>query len=232
MNLLELTIDDLNLYFAGTYVKLTLTPDEEKEWHETNRWIYIHKVTIYATELKPMLMYDSREGYTPTKNIVLRREGMIDSRLPYTGHFNFNSSSVHIYRTNKRQNKKGLYDANCHHKSFLNIFKDQKIFSPIFLQKNTFNLCPANLNQIFGSTYPSIENAFTSIKAKRFFSRAISPDLLLSVGLKDYHPSLWLGKSYVGRMLSPKEAMIELPLLYEDIHEKLKPFGVSLRISP
>lgn len=229
MNLLELQIDDLNLYFAGTFVKLTLTPQEEQEWREKNRWIYIKKIITDPTELRPKLCYNQNDAFGD-RWIILRREGMMDCRLPYTGHFNFNSSSVHIFRTNKRQNKKGLYDGNCHHKSFLSNFIVPKIFPPTFIQRNTFSLCSQYLNQIFNSRYPPIEVAFNSIKSKRFFSRAISPDLLLSVGLKDYHPALWLGKSYVGRMMSPKEVVIELPLLYEDVHEKLKPFDVSLRM--
>jgi len=154
---------------------------------------------------------------------------MFDLKLPHIGHFNFRANSVHISRVNKRQNKKGIYEGNILCRSFVSYFRTQELLPSEFVRTQEFQLTTQCLNQTLYSKFTPFKRAFTELKAKQVLSRAISPDILLSVGLKDLYPSLWLGKSYVGKALTPQEVVVELPLLYEEVREKLKPLHINVR---
>jgi len=225
MNLMQLSHEDLNLYFAGTIVRLNLSPEEEKNNNIKNQWAYVRK--FESNGKKSVMFFNLTQNKYNERILEIFKPDVFNIQMPHLGHFNFKASSVFLFRTNLRQNKKGICNDTIRTIFFLDFVKPSKL--PIdFLMAQRFELVPRDLN-ILKPNFPEIDKAYQSVTKQNAFSKAISPDILLSVGLKDKNPTMWLGKSYLGKMYSPKEVLVEVPLLFEEAKEKLRPFNLVIR---
>ena len=233
MNLLELSMDDLNLYFAGTCVKMFMSDADKERLKTKDGWISVRKFECQMNEENAVpkwniFVFPQMDFYSGNiRPILLEKPDQFVTKLPYTGHYNFKSSSVLISRTICRQNKKGIYDGTYNATPFVSMFNKIINFPLSFKLQHNFSLRPTDIEQITRTKFQDLQKTFVDIKASRVFSRAVSPDILLSVGLKTRNPSLWIGKSYVGSMVSPKELVVEVPVLFEEAREKLRGYNLN-----
>lgn len=150
---------------------------------------------------------------------------------PEVGHYNFKAGSVYYSRTTKRQNKKGICEGSATFSPFITFLSQHGgiEWPKEFVSKNRWALTEENLPFLFNfKDYPKKEDVYKDLLQGKFVSRALSHRILLSVGLKDSAPSVWLGKSYIGKLMNPSLVKIEVPDLYEEARENLRPLGISL----
>jgi len=146
MNLLELGSDDLNLYFAGTMVKLLLTPKEESGYGIKNQWVSVKKFEPISSTQSAIIINSNPRAFRNDWVININRDKMFSPKLPHWGYFNYKASTVFLFRTNKRQNKKGIYNETTRSLFFLDQIKSFTKLPPEFVEAQKFTLVPKCMN--------------------------------------------------------------------------------------
>jgi hypothetical protein len=216
----ELPSEDLKLYFSGSFIKLL---PRYKKWEMPEGWVYCSDV-FHDDDVMFQIFTSSHHDKS-----IKAKHCIIDICPPSTGHFNYKESSVFFSRLNKRQNKKGIALGNT---ATMSSFIDDLRGNIEFPIRGGIKHFHAEKEEIFvvlnGKRFSDKEQAFKDILAGKFVSRAISPQILMSVGFKDKWPSAFFGKSYLGKWISPHEIAIETKPLLEDAKELCRPLGISL----
>lgn len=232
-NLKDLNPEDLQLYFHGTFVKLN--PD--KMWPEDrevckshkllkSRWIKVEAFGHFEDEGNKLFMTNSTGRDMRVVNDLFSLD------FPETGFYNWKATALYYQRKTKRQNKKGLCGDTCIITNIADGLKTSEGFAAEtarFWKTQTFKWTPECISSMFDSDLSSLENAFRDIWRFNTIARTISRELALTVGFQDKFPSIWLGLTYVGRMLTPNVVQIDVPMLAQEVKDAFKGFSVEIK---
>jgi len=228
LKLTELSTDDLTLYFHGTLVKVNLKdrifPGVPANLRKTFKcdWAKIRAFDHGHVNFE----VQTTEGISYV--MVKLANDLFSWEFPQTGFYNFKGTAVQFFRKNRRQNKKGLCSENTTFLNFTSVLKEIKGWPSLISNQNNFEISQGNLTLLFNSKYDKFDSAYKKIMRGSCIAKAVDPYLCLSLGLQDKSPSLWLGKSYVGRMVSPKEVLLEVPPLFQEVSDRLRLHNVEI----
>jgi len=98
---------------------------------------------------------------------------------------------------------------------------------------NDFSYTPKMAAHLFDGEFPTFKNAYSSVENHRAISRAISPDIFLSIGAKDSRPLVWYGTIPVGVAESEENVLVQVPEFEQELLDSfrdLKEKKISVRI--
>jgi len=159
---------------------------------------------------------------TPNKSNPFPTTPCTSLEIPTQGFYNYKASVVRFHRTTKRQNKKGICQENSEFQDFNPVLNKFPRFPTSLLKESQFSLSVRSLNELFESTKTPLAGAFNQIRDGRALARAITPNICVSLGLRDVKPAVWMGLSYVGRMLDKQTIQIDVPLLAQEVKDQLR----------
>lgn len=210
LDITKITFEDQNLYMKGCLFRVKFPEGKKFEWKQ-----------VYYCE--PEGVY-----FEGRKEIVKSEKLEFDFTFPRSGVYNYKSSTLAFQRTHHRQWRKGI----CNETSVF--------FSPIKRYYTTgnkdtlaevkelpqdFKYSPKVMKEIFDSPFPSFAKAYDSVKKNKVLSRAICPELFLSMGASGIAPIFWCGLTPVGTALSPTKIQVNFPEFVSAIRDILEEIG-------
>lgn len=146
-----------------------------------------------------------------------------DFSLPSTGAYNFKNTVFFFFRKFTRQWRKGICRDSSAFESILEFYKIGNKIAPLIgksfdVSPNSFFSSPKNVSDLFNCKYYSFQEAYKVLEEKKAVARAISKDMVLSLGARSSSPILWLSSIPVGYVESSKP---ELSLLHPEIEAEI-----------
>lgn len=210
LDISQLNFEDQNLYLKGCLFRVK-TP-ESKGKFEWKRIHYCEPDGVYF------------EGSTSTP--VWAKNVEIDFTFPPSGTYNYKDSTIVFQRTHMRQWRKGICHDSCVFFSPVERYYvgNKEILS---LLKTTadFKLSPKTMKELFDSSFPAFSNAYNSVRKNKTLSRAICPELFLSMGASGKNPIFWCGLTPVGDAVSPTKIQIYFPEYITVVQNILQEIG-------
>lgn len=209
---LSVCLDDLNLYFAGTFLF----------FEDENRW---EKVKEF---------YDDRgiqiKSCWSTADINTRLEGRkIRFSFPQTGFYNFKKSVLDFRRKTHRQNKKGLCSTSGEVNNVSNLYEKYINFPTGFRLSQMWSWTPENVTTLFEKSGSlELENAYTEVSKLQSFARAVSPTFFLGQGITSLKPTLWFNHTLIGRVLTKKKIVVDDSLFLQEVLDFFLPQGIEV----
>ena len=227
LNLSEVAPNDWNLYLEGCLFRM-VTPRTNEKF----KWGLVESVDIRSHKLYIM----EEDGKSRPYGI---NQVVFDFRFPPSGVYNFKNSTLFLSRLHARQWRKGISSATYQvHDVFrrfyrwptLNLAMKREFGDDL---TKDFAYTPKIASQVFDGVFPKFENAYSSVKKHRALSRAISPDIFLSIGAKDSRPLVWYGTIPVGVAESEESIVVQVPEFEQELLDSfrdLKEKKISVRV--
>lgn len=202
--------NDFSLYFVGGLFKIKRINQPDFTW-----------VKITGAQL-PVLVCIINES-NKTENIPIKEIEGFDFSFPPIGAYNFKNSVFFFSRKFSRQWKKGICKDSVEFEGILEKYTGSpRLFAPItksFFLPHPFFRSPRDMACLFNSKYSSFKEAYEFLQKKKGVARAISKNIVLSLGANSPSPILWFSGIPVGTVQSDKP---EIQLFYPEIAKEVK----------
>lgn len=205
----ELNSNDWSLYFQGASVRVKLKEFPKFIWAKiTNQGL-------------PNIEFLTEFG---GPRLQRRRQDIeaFDFSLPLPGAYNFRNNVFFFFRKFTRQWKKGICKDSAAFESILEFYKINNKFAPLiyksFETSHSFLSSPKDLSELFGCRYYSFHEAFEILEKKKALAKALSKDIVLSLGARTSHPILWLSSIPIGYVESSKP---DIFLVYPEVKTEI-----------
>ncbi len=212
LDITKLNYEDQNLYLKGCFFKVKTPESKGKfEWKK-----------IYYCEPEGVCFYGDKE------KTIKQKELTIDFTFPSSGVYNYKDSTLVFQRTHKRQWRKGICEDTC---IFFNPIKryyitgTKEVLSTLKETPSDFKFSPKTMKDLFDSSFPVFSKAYDSVKKGKSLSRALCPELFLSMGASGTDPIFWCGLTPVGVALSSTKIKINFPEFISTIQDIFQEIG-------
>lgn len=235
---LNVSPDDLNLYFAETYLRVERTGPPSK--YHPPQWVSICRFEMdepheEESDIDPEdLLRHCNVSYFDKNNQEHRpklKNVNITFGFPEVGLYNFKDSVLLYQRGTQRQNKKGLCSGNTDFFNTLALVRGFIELPDSFYYSNQIRWSTPFLNYLFDAAdLPDFPEAFRRVKRFHNFSRAFSRDFFLTPGIASSDPALWFRKTLIGKAVSPSKVVIGHSAFLEEARDYFVPKGVSIDV--
>jgi len=213
---LNVSVEDLNLYFAQTYLKF---PKRE------NKWFWIQEF-CGNSDAGPQVVIKTASNSYITRSLD---DEQLEFVFPETGLYNFKAGAVFLYRKTERQNKKGLCPGTIGVFNTLNLFKAYHTFPTSFELSQLWRWTHLNVNTTLSAhKEPDYEKTYQRVRQLRVFSRAIDKSFFLAQGITNSFPSIWFRNTLIGNCPSKNKVVIQNPAFLQEAIDFFIPQGVSV----
>lgn len=224
---LSVNANDLNLYFAGTYLKIGVP--EQKDFVWANIAVF-HQDEPSNTPKRDHVFVDVI--FEKTTKIARYRLSDVDFdfSFPSVGLYNYKNAAIFFLRRNWRQNRKGLCEDTAQCLPVMSFFSPFVTIPLSFSLKNLWRWSVTNLNQTFiKSEYMELEDAFNRIQKCKCLAKALSLNFLLGQGITGETPSLWFRKTMIGTVLDKQTVEINNALFLQEALDFFQPQGINVQ---
>lgn len=224
-NYLKVGLSDLNLYFAGTFLRCGIPEQEDFTWMFIHGFSADSELTKSPDKITVSLIPEK----TNRKTLFTLSDLDFDFAFPAVGLYNYKNSAVFFMRRNWRQNKKGLCEETAHCVPVTQFYSPFVSFPASFSMRNLWRWSAANMNQAFlRSEYMGLADAYARVRKYKCLAKALSLNFLLGQGLMGKNPSVWFRKTLIGSALGPNAVKINNPLFYQEAIDFFQPQGVEV----
>ena len=211
---LSVSAEDLNLYFADTFLLF----EDSKIWEHVGLFEPDNFGNIIIKTQSPSLL--------PPRKL---QNAKIRFAFPEVGLYNYKKGVISYKRKTLRQNKKGFCSSTAEMLNVVNLFTHFYDIPYGFLLSQTWKWIPPNVNVVFKhSKYPSFEEAHSNVLKLRDFARAISKDFFIGQGITSRYPSLWFHQTLIGKCPTQDQIIIENPIFLQEAVDYFLPIGVDI----
>ena len=215
---LEVSIEDLNLYFSGTYIKVQKDTDSDFSYH--------YMIAFGSDRANKFAEFKTPEGKS---GLWMLKSLGFDFQFPKTGAYNFLNSVLFFRRRTWRQNKKslcsGTADIQVAHEKLLQFGAVPELFRI----QNSWSWNLKNINSAFlHPKYPSLEEAYNDLLGGEVFARALNRSVSLTQGVDSAGPSVWYETSLVGNVVGKKKIEITNPVFFQEIKDSFAKEDVKI----
>lgn len=204
-----LTSNDWSLYFQNSIIRVKLKEFPSFVWAKiTNSGLPNIEFRTEIDDKRIMRMGSDIEEF--------------DFSLPPTGAYNFKNTVFFFFRRFSRQWIKGICKNSAAFVPILDYYKLGNKFAPLveksFSVPHSFFTSPKDVAELFNCRYYSLQEAYELLQKKSLVARALSNNLVISLGARSEQPILWLSSIPVGRVESAKP---EISLFYPELGTEL-----------
>jgi hypothetical protein len=215
LDISQINWEDRNLYLKGCLFKIKTPETKGKfEWGKIN---FCVDDGIYLN--------DNLEE----EDAIDSKKVEIDFTFPRSGVYNYKNSTLVFQRTHRRQWRKGICNDTC---LFFNPLEryyggNKEILTSLRETPSGFKFSSKVMKELFDSAFPSFARAYLSVKKNKVLSRAVCPELFISIGANGSLPIFWCGLTPVGVVWSPTKIQVNshefVPIIqgiFQEIGEK------------
>jgi hypothetical protein len=211
---------DMGLYFNGTFLKVSKDGKEEAVWAMYGNSGGFHSFTLE----------DKKKMTIPH----LDPNAYIEWEFP-TGWFNTKKSSVFCSRLPKRQNHKGinhgvnyrmLEAAQLAKKMGILVGEQKDVLSAVVTEGIISESFTETIS-IFKTPYPSLPEAYVSLRTKKAFSRALSNEIILMPHPQSKDFLVFVDTTPVGELVTKNK----VKLVLEEFRPECAPFFQSIGVT-
>ena len=217
----EISADDCNLYYGGTYIRRS--PKGKNNW----AWMHVSSFLGHGDLLQVVV----QKNETMTGEASMINEWDWDFSLPEARLYNFRGHTVSFHRTAYRQNRKALCSETM---AIYDIFhRLYRVIIPSEIkQKHCFQLNALNLNLLLQEMQPiPPEKSLLAIMKQQALSRALNGNIALSQGILSKNPTLWYQAMPIGEFSSKKdEVILKVPDFAPEVEELFNSIGIPVTV--
>lgn len=208
---------DWALYLEGCLFRM-VTPATKGKF----KWNFVESVDAMREKIKVI-------GEDGKQQVLKVGDIRIDFSFPPSGGYNYKNSVLYFSRFHTRQWKKGINSSTYQVQDIFKRFYKWPKENSFFMNKELggdlaeqFSYTPKQASNVFDVPFPRFKSAYENVRTHRANSRAISPEIFLSLGAKDSRPLVWYGTVPVGVVLSPNRIEIQLPEFEQELLDSFR----------
>lgn len=212
----SLSQEDLNLYFADTYLKILLPGSE------VFRYFYIENFEgDYRSgnvQLNGVFSFKENPPFDIERKTFKSRLLKFDFTFPEPGFYTYKDNAYLYSQRSIRQNKKGIHHINHNISPLLGP-------SNLTIASNRYSFLPAQrifgfsdrVNSLFTSiiSHP-IDKVINKVLKGETLSGVLSRDFAVTIGIKSTTPSIWFKSNLVGDLISPQKIAVLDDIFYQE----------------
>ena len=218
---LSLSTEDMNLYYAGTFLPFKTSEDEPQ-------WGHVHSFSAHGATIKAEIITAKKHISQPVNKIKWNFD------FPAAGNYNFRNSVIMFYRNPARVTHKAIHN---HTALFRNLMRPlcvlTKQISSEFFMEHEFQLAPEHLNELFPQTDKKeipFGASLEKILKKQALARRVNERISISQGVISKHPSLWLKDRLIGQLDMNKLQILPVhDLFVPELKSTFAPLGFVVR---